>query len=70
VQEVKTAIEQAFRHWEEVEVASGLGTDLYFVADLETEAVLDFDPNNLFKVNRGAEIDIFWEPMMELRKGR
>ncbi|NEO69061.1 hypothetical protein [Moorena sp. SIO3H5] len=66
VNEFQNAIEGAFNAWTVVDPVSGLGTDLSFVADLETPVV----GTGRGGVNRyGAEIDLlastnatFWNP--------
>ncbi|NEO94144.1 hypothetical protein [Moorena sp. SIO3I6] len=66
VNEFQNAIEAAFNAWTVVDPVSGLGTDLSFVADLETPVV----GTGRGGVNRyGAEIDLlastdatFWNP--------
>ncbi|AOY82175.1 hypothetical protein BJP36_21975 [Moorena producens JHB] len=66
VNEFQNAIETAFNAWTVVDPVSGLGTDLSFVADLETPVV----GTGRGGVNRyGAEIDLlastdatFWNP--------
>lgn len=51
------AVEQAFAAWQSVDPVSGLGTDLYFVADLATPVA---GGASFGGVNRnGAEIDLF-----------
>jgi hypothetical protein len=56
----QAAVEHAFADWTVVDPESGLGTDLYFVPDFDTVPVLEvFDTNDLLKLNRGAEIDLF-----------
>ncbi|NET81081.1 MAG: hypothetical protein F6J94_03630 [Moorea sp. SIO1F2] len=56
VNEFQNAIEAAFNAWTVVDPVSGLGTDLSFVADLETPVV----GTGRGGVNRyGAEIDLF-----------
>ena len=47
--------------WEAEDPDSGLGTDLYFVADLDTPILIEPFPSSLadaFVLNRGAEIDV------------
>jgi hypothetical protein len=66
VSEFQNAIEIAFNAWTFIDPVSGLGTDLFFVADLETEVV----GTGRGGVNTaGAEIDLlaaidgsFWNP--------
>lgn len=66
VSEFQNAIESAFNAWTLIDPESGLGTDLFFVADLETEVV----GTGRGGVNTaGAEIDLlaaidgtFWNP--------
>ena len=64
VGDFQAAIDMAFDRWEAVDPESGLGTDLFFVPDLGTPAVLEsFDgPTRVWKLNRGAEIDLFARP--------
>lgn len=67
VEEFQSAVEQAFNGWSEVDPETGLGTDLYFVPDLGTTPVLEpFDPNDVLRLNRGAEIDLFVRPLDSL----
>lgn len=64
VEEFQMAVDQSFAAWEVIDPATGLGTDLRFVPDLETPAVfIDWPPPggplDVFRLNPGAEIDIF-----------
>ena len=62
VQEFQSAVEQAFNDWMAVDPGSGLGTDLQFVPDFDTPVFLEPLPptfDDLFQLNRGAEIDLF-----------
>lgn len=65
VEEFQTAVEQAFAFWTATDPATGLGTSLYFVADLATEVYDDpgqpGNPGSWTGVNLGAEIDIIAE---------
>lgn len=63
--EFQTAVEQSFAFWTAIDPESGLGTPLYFVADLAT-AVYDDpgqpgNPGSWTGVNSGAEIDLIAE---------
>jgi hypothetical protein len=59
------AVEAAFAAWESVDPATGLGTSLEFVADLDTEIWDDPGnpqiPGSFTGVNYGAEIDLIAE---------
>ena len=59
--ELQLAVEQAFASWVAIDPESGLGTDLYFVPDFATPAVLEPSPPGTLTLNPGAEIDIFGE---------
>jgi hypothetical protein len=61
VADFQGAVEDAFAVWESVDPATGLGTDLYFVPDLDTPVVAepnDVDLSERFRLNRGSEIDV------------
>ena len=64
VPDFQKAVEQAFADWEQIDPATGLGTDLQFVPDFETPIVIEPHPTNLeegLKIARGSEIDIAGE---------
>lgn len=64
VADFQTAVENAFADWEQIDPATGLGTDLRFVPDLDTPIVIEPHPTNLeegLQVARGSEIDIAGE---------
>ncbi|MCA9217991.1 MAG: hypothetical protein KDB27_33200 [Planctomycetales bacterium] len=66
VNEFQEAIEHAFADWEQVDPATGLGTELRFVPDLETPVVLVPPQRSLeegARLNPGAEIDILGVPL-------
>ncbi|AOY79024.1 PEP-CTERM sorting domain-containing protein [Moorena producens JHB] len=54
----QAGIEQAFNAWTVVDPGTGLGTDLFFTADLETP-VVGFNEGQGGVDFRGAEIDLF-----------
>ena len=54
----QTGVQQAFDMWNQVDPASGLGSDLSFVADLGTP-VVGMNNGNGGLDTRGAEIDLF-----------
>ena len=72
VSDFQSAVEQAFGDWESMDSATGLGTSVRFVADLETTTVPAPFPTMVeeyFQSNPGAEIDIFVAPIPEIFPG-
>lgn len=61
VAEFQTAVEQAFADWEQIDPATGLGTAIRFVPDLDTPVVAVSPQETLeegARLNPGAEIDL------------
>ena len=57
VAEFQTVVEDVFAEWEQVDPATGLGTDLRFVPDFGTEVVRD-DHDDPFQLAEGSEFDL------------
>lgn len=67
VPDFQRAIEQAFAAWEAVDPATGLGTNLRFVPDLDTPVFAEPVESDSFRLNRGAEIDLLAQPTSDPR---
>ena len=58
MEEFQHTFEHAFAVWEEVDPATGLGTDLRFVPDFDTPVASGWDLPSVLMLNPGAEIDL------------
>ena len=58
VEEFQHTFEHALAVWEEVDPATGLGTDLRFVPDFDTPVASGWDLPSFLMLNPGAEIDL------------